>query len=402
MRSDLRGRKNCSVVFASASIGCGHTRAAVAIQDALADHLGPNFATFLDAMEDSPTWFKHIYRGGYLAAVRFFPRVVGRLYARSDSTPIRSTRASRFAGRIEDQALLRLCNRPELHSADIVVSTHFLTSGVLARMRQRGELQAPLVTVVTDEHPHATWLHRGSDLTCVASESARMTAIAAGLSPDAVCATGIPVDPRLGRLPQTILRDAFETRQQKPTILICGGGHGLGALFQVVQSVIAASLHATVIVVCGKNESLRREIESLSRAKSDCTDLRVIGYSNQMHTLMSSADLLVGKPGGLTTTEARAIGLPMLLLQPIPGQEEHNAEMLVRCGAAVRLRNPKTAAMEINAILADPQILWRMRAASAAAGQPHAATDIATRILGKVRQAIPSHRHARLDQRIMH
>ena len=134
-----------------------------------------------------------------------------------------------------------------------------------------------------------------------------MTAIAAGLSPDAVCATGIPVDPRLGRLPQTILRDALEIRQQKPTILICGGGHGLGALFQVVQSVIAASLHATVIVVCGKNESLRREIESLSRTKSDSTDLRVIGYSNQMHTLMSSADLLVGKPGGLTTTEARAI-----------------------------------------------------------------------------------------------
>lgn len=401
MRSDLRTRNNCSIVFASAAVGCGHTRAAVAIQDALIDQYGLDHATFIDALEDSPTWFKHIYRDGYLAAVRFLPNLVGGLYAKTDFMKKRSTRTSRILDRIEDKILLRLRNRTELHRADIVVSTHFLTTGILARMRQRGELLAPLVTVVTDEHPHAKWLHCGSDLTCVSSESARTIAISAGLSPNAVLATGIPVDPRLGRFPQTLLRDASEVRQEKPTILICGGGHGIGPIYTVVQSVIASSLNATVIVVCGKNESLRKTIDSLPRALSDSTNLRVIGYTSQMHNLMASADLLLGKPGGLTTTEACAIGLPMLLLKPIPGQEEHNAQMLVSRGAAVRLRHPQSAGAEIAEILSNPQALWRMRAASTAIGRPQAAIEIADRILATARQTTPPHRHARLDHRIM-
>lgn len=401
MRSDFRARKNCSIVFVSAAVGCGHTRAAVAIQDALVDQHGLDHATFLDAMEDSPTWFKYIYRDGYLAAVKFFPNVVAKLYAKTDSTKNNTARISLLMNRIEDHVLLRLRNRTELLRADIVVSTHFLTSGVLARMRQRGELRAPLITVVTDEHPHAKWLHSASNLTCVSSESARTVAIAAGLAPETVLTTGIPVDPRLGRFPQTLLRNPSEIRNKKPIILISGGGHGLGPIYKVVESLIASSLNATVIVVCGKNESLRKMIDSLSQNTCESTTLRVLGYTNKMHMLMASADLLVGKPGGLTTTEACAIGLPMLLLKPIPGQEEHNAEMLVSRGAAMHLRNPQTAGEEIAEILSNPQVLWRMRAASTAAGRPQAAIDIADRILATARQTSPPHRHARLDQRVV-
>lgn len=402
MRSNSHERNDCSVVFASASIGCGHTRAAVAIKDALTERHGIDSAVFLDGMADSPAWFPRIYRDGYLAAVRFFPDMVGYCYATSDSAQKKSTRYGQWIARAEDHLLLRMRNRPELRTASVVISTHFLTSGVLARMRERGELLAPLITVVTDEHPHATWLHRGSDLTCVASEAARDVAIAGGLDPLAVAATGIPVDPRLTLAPQTILGSAGVDRGDRPIILICGGGHGLGALLQVVQSVIASSLRVTVIVVCGKNEKLRRAIEALPRGESNPTEIRILGYTNQMHALMASADLLVGKPGGLTSTEARAIGLPMMLLKPIPGQEEHNARMLVDCGAAVRLLQPQQAGSEIAAVLADTQTLWRMRAASAAAGRPHAAFDIANQVMAKANNSSAANRHDQHDKHDQH
>ncbi len=375
-------RSRGSIVFASASIGSGHTRAAIAVHDALAQQPSGESPVLLDAMQHCPAWFRTIYRDGYLAGVRYLPRAIGALYSRTDAARRGASHDRNWIARTEDRLLARFRAREELRTASAVVSTHFLTSGVLARMRTRGELHAPLITVVTDEHPHATWLHRGSDLTCIASESARAVAIAAGLDPLRVVATGIPIDPRLAREPQA--------RRDCPTVLICGGGHGLGEIATVVQSVLAAELRATVIVVCGNNAALRKRIEAFARNATSPTDLRVLGYTNEMHTLMASADLLVGKPGGLTTTEARAVGLPMLLLEAIPGQEEHNASMLVGCGAAVRLRSAADAGSHVAEILADAQLLGRMRAASTAAGRPHAASDIAARVAEIAREHLQS------------
>ncbi len=409
--SAQRGAGRIRVAFCSASVGCGHTRAGVAVHDALAARGRLADACFLEVLSDAPRWFATAYRDGYLCAIRHLPTAVGAMYAATDVP----RRERRFMGalldRMEDGMLARLRARRELHEADVVVSTHFLATAVLGRMRLRGELRVPLATVVTDEHPHSVWIHPGSDLTCVASQQAREAAITAGLDPAAVDATGIPIDPRFCTSRPAMLIEglagiapggAGAANAAEPVILVSGGGHGLGQITACVRGLLSMRTAATIVVVCGKNAALERTLRGLALQHAEAAgrpSLRVLGYTNRMHDLMAAAQLLVGKPGGLTTTEARAVGLPMLLLGAIPGQEERNAQALVSAGAALRLSRPADAGVQAQRLLEDPVALWRMRSAAAAAGRPRAAFDVATRVEALVRRSSAFAWRGRLTER---
>ena len=369
-----------NVAFCSSSVGCGHTRASVAVHDALRARGQLSGATFIEALDHAPRWFRTVYRDGYLRAIRYAPRLVGAIYNSTD-IPRRERRTLGPAlDRFEDSVMTGFRTHPGLHAADVVVSTHFLTSALLGRMRTRGEMSAPVVTVVTDEHPHAVWLHQGVDLTCVASRAARSAAIAGGMDPNRVEVTGIPIDPRFCMTHQ---RSFAQTDHTRPMIVVCGGGHGLGDIPTVVRSLLSMELACTIVVVCGKNASLEFAMNALqvqSRSQLGGPELRVLGYTNAMHEIMAAADIMVGKPGGLTTTEARAVGLPMVLLQPIPGQEERNADMLVAIGAAVRTHRAADAGAVVAAIMTNPERLRRMRISASGAGNPRAAFDVAAGI----------------------
>ena len=383
MRSDAHegGLRAIDVAFCSAAVGCGHTRAGVAIHDALRARGQLGSATFVEALDHAPGWFTRAYRDGYLRAVRHLPRIVGAIYDRTD-IPRRDRRAlAPILDRSEDAVLRAFRAHPSLHDADAVVSTHFLTTAVLGRMRLRGELRAPVVTVVTDEHPHAVWLHPGVDLTCVASDEAHTSAVEGGLDPDRVVVTGIPVDPRFCMASAGAEGATGRSeRSARPIVLACGGGQGLGDLADAVASIVAAGVPCTVVAVAGRNAVLEATLRRIAAAARGMTEVRVLGYTNAMHALMAAADLMIGKPGGLTTTEARAMSLPMLLLRPIPGQEERNARMLVRHGAAVQIGRAADTGQALAAILSDPARLAAMRRACGAIGRPRAAFDVARRV----------------------
>ena len=380
MRSDAHegGLRAIDVAFCSAAVGCGHTRAGVAVHDALQARGQLGAATFVEALDHVPGWFARAYRDGYLRAVRHLPRLVGAIYDRTD-VPRRDRRAlAPILDRSEDSVLRAFRAHPALHAADAVVSTHFLTTAVLGRMRLRGELRAPVVTVVTDEHPHAVWLHPGVDLTCVASDAAYTSAIEGGLDPDRVAVTGIPVDPRFCMAASATIPGTGHAA--RPVVLACGGGQGLGDLADAVAAIVASGVPCTVVAVSGRNAALEVTLRRIAASARGMTEVRVLGYTNAMHALMAGADLMVGKPGGLTTTEARATSLPMVLLRPIPGQEERNARMLERHGAAVRLARASDAGTAVASILANPARLASMRAACGAIGRPRAAFDVARRV----------------------
>jgi processive 1,2-diacylglycerol beta-glucosyltransferase len=381
MHPERPASRSLSVAFCGAAVGCGHGRAALAVRDAMRVRGQLGQANFVDALENADPWFALMYRDGYLRAVRHAPAAVGAIYDRTDTPRHGPRRIGSLLDRLQDGVLRRFRAHPAITEADLVVSTHFLTSAVLGRMRLSGALRAPLVTVVTDEHPHAVWLHRGSDVTCVASTEARSTAIAGGLDPSRVAVTGIPVDPRFGLIaPMAAWR--AEPLAHRPAILVSGGGFGIGDVESTVTELLAALRDCDVTVVCGRNEPLERQLVAMA-ARSPGSDrgnaLTVVGYTKVMHELMSAADILVGKPGGLTTTEARALGLPMVLLRPIPGQEERNARALVAAGAAVRAESAQAAASHVAALVADRARLAEMRRASAGMGKPRAAFEVAAR-----------------------
>jgi UDP-N-acetylglucosamine:LPS N-acetylglucosamine transferase len=240
-------------------------------------------------------------------------------------------------------------------------------------------------------------LSAGSDLICVASEAARAAAMAHGISAHRLLVTGIPVDLRVAQLiAQVRESDTRGTRQTQ--ILICGGGHGLGPMETVVHALLEAGVDATLAIVCGHNNALQQRLNALRPAPRSRTTLRVIGFTDQMPALMASSDLMIGKPGGLTAAEARAAGLPLLVLDPIPGQEERNARILIAAGAARPLPNPRLAGEVVQVLLSDPPALAAMRAAAESAARPHAAHEIARAVLAQASQlAVRSPNHAMED-----
>jgi processive 1,2-diacylglycerol beta-glucosyltransferase len=297
----------------------------------------------------------------------------------------------RFGRAVERRGLRRFCGLPSLAGADLVVTTHFLCARVLTALRSSGALRSPVAVCVTDVHPHAVWLSKGTDALLVAAESSRETAVRAGLPAERVHVTGIPIDRRFeAREAQSLARFGLGLPPQggRPVVLVAGGGLGLGGIEGVVAALMRRQRPLHVAVICGRNAALRRSLEPLARdwrtAGTNEPSCSIEGFTTQMPRWMAAADLLVGKPGGLTTAEACAAGLPMVLLRPIPGQEERNAEHLCGQEAAVLRVGDELAADETARLAFDRAALDAMRAASARLGRPNAAIAAARAALSLV------------------
>jgi processive 1,2-diacylglycerol beta-glucosyltransferase len=344
------------VVLCTADVGCGHARAATAILMAIRG-LRPDLRpVIVEALSCAPRWFNHLYRDTYLAAVKHAPRLNGWLYDHMDvfGTPAYQG----MVPLIEGFALRAFCAGDEISRADLIICTHFLCARVLSRLRERGELRAKLAVVVTDHHPHAVWRVSKADLYFVASDAAADEMLRNGIDADKIVVAGIPVDARFD-IPMSQAEARF--RQQLPNVpilLLTGGGLGLGGLDRALEGTLAGEGEHYAVVICGHNQTLRARLMHRFGKSPRC---RILGVTSKMHELMAAADLLVGKPGGMTSTEAIARGLPMVLLRPIPGQEQRNADILVQAGAALRSDDPFTAGQAAAALLRQPVKLRGMR-----------------------------------------
>jgi len=344
------------VVLCTADVGCGHARAATAILLALRG-LRPDLRpVIVEALSCAPRWFNHLYRDTYLAAVKHAPRLNGWLYYRMD---VFGTPAYRgVVSLIEVFALRSFCDGDEIVQADLIICTHFLCARVLSRLRQRGHLRAKLAVVVTDHHPHAVWRVSQADLNFVASDAAADEMLRNGIDAHKIVVTGIPVD---ARFDIAMSQAEARFRQQLPNVpilLLTGGGLGLGGLEHALEGALASEGEHYAVVVCGHNQTLRTRLLHRFGNSPRC---RILGVTTKMHELMAAADLLVGKPGGMTSTEAIARGLPMVLMKPIPGQEQRNADILMQANAAIGHTDPFAAGQAAAALLRQPDKLQQMR-----------------------------------------
>lgn len=387
------------VLVLTADVGCGHGRAAAAITLQLRTH-APQFQTrVLDALTFCPRWFTLAYRDLYLLGAKHLPRLSGRIYHLSD----RARHRRSLAHRLETRALRRLLESPEVRCADLIITTHFLTARVLSHFRGLGQLAAPLAVVVTDQYPHAVWRVPHADLLCVASASAREVMIADGISPARVHVTGIPID---ARFHEPMSREEARQRHQLPTdrplILLSGGGLGLGGIDTALEAIMDTPGRHHALVVCGKNARLFRRLSdryagwNAKRADRGSTSMRgaadrptvtVLGHTTRMHELMAAADLLLGKPGGLTTSEAAARGLPMVLLKPLPGQEQHNAAVLTAAGVAKLCPDPAAAGRLAAQLVSDREALLAMQSASLRFAPPQPTAAVVERALSLLNSA---------------
>ena len=380
-------------MICTAAVGCGHTRAALAVREGILAREPDAQIEFIETLDHASPWFVRPYRDGYLTVISKAPALAGLIYRTTDRIGRNDGRLGRA---IERCGLRRFCELPTLLSADLVLTTHFLCARLLGGLRTAGVLNAPVAVAVTDVHPHAVWLARGTDALLVASEISRDTAIRAGVPADRVVVTGIPIDLRFAQREEKVAARAalnLPPPGTRPVVLVAGGGLGLGGIEGVVERFMRCGRGLHVAVICGRNAALRTALQPLARdwrtAVASQPSCSIEGFTTHMPRWMAAADLLLGKPGGLSTAEACASALPMVLLKPIPGQEEHNAHHLCEHGAAVLRIGDDAAAIEAAALAFDTDRLAAMSTASARLGRPDAAMAAADAALAMVQ---PSHR----------
>jgi processive 1,2-diacylglycerol beta-glucosyltransferase len=365
------------VLLLSASSGTGHVRAAQALEKAFSAR-GDCVVEHIDAIRYVSKLFQRIYEKAYIAMVRRVPELMGVIYERTDQ-PWNHPRRRLALDRLNTQPMIRMLQRLQ---PDLCVATHFLPAEIIAWLIAKEKLRARHAIVVTDYDVHALWLCRTVDRYYVAMEESAEYMTRIGVPRERLRVTGLPVDPVFATpADRSAARKRFGLDVDAPTVLVSAGGEGVGPIEQLVRDLLGMRRPWQIVAIAGKSEKMRRRLEELARAAgtlpAGAPRLCAVGFTAEMDQYMAAADLLVGKAGGLTTSEALARGLPMALVEPIPGQEERNADHLLEAGAAIRCNNLPAAAWKIATLLDDPARLRRMQEAASGMARPGAAAAIA-------------------------
>jgi len=357
------------------SVGSGHTRAAEALRDAAIRAGAARSADVVDALAHAVAPFRACYRDGYLALIERAPAAVGWIYRSSDVTEGGAVRRAVQRAALAGLRRLIRAERPET-----IVCTHFLPAEVISGMVARGEWRGRFGVVVTDLDAHAAWAFcpKADAWFTALAETAEILA-GKGIARDRIAVTGIPISSAFAAPlpPREALRERHGLPTTGPLVLVSGGGFGLAGMSSALERLLALPIDGAIAFVAGRNEELRRRAEALVAARGPSRmRCRVYGFTDRMHELMRASDLSIGKPGGLTSSEALASGLPMVVMHPVPGQEERNSDHLLEWGVAIRANSPESFGWRIAGLLGDRERLAAMRARALERARPFAADAV--------------------------
>ena len=366
-----------------ASFGGGHLSAANSIKQYIDKHYADCETNLVDCMLYVNKKINKISTTAYKEMAKKFPWAWGEVYTLSQKGPI--ARISSTANNLMAKKLLKLIKS---YQPDIVISTHPFGSQMVSYLKRKALTDCKLATILTDFAPHEQWLvgKEFVDFFFVSHEKMRQSLISENIPEDKVFATGIPLSNRfLGHFNRASVLESLGLNQDKRVILFFGGGEfGLGKeqTVKILKAFIDNISNHQIVAISGKNEKMREEFEKLVKAEKAEDIVKVLGYTHQVPELMSISDLVVTKPGGLTTTESLASGLPIVAINPIPGQEEENAEFLENAGVAVWLKKDSNYSSIICELLHDNKKLHQMRINTKLYAKRNSTKDICNIILG--------------------
>ena len=369
------------VLILSVSAGAGHLRAAEALERAFLKMNAAQEVRHVDTLAYTNKVFRHLYSKAYLEMVNKMPEVLGWLYDHLDK-PWKNERRRLALDKLNTRPFVKLLKE---YQPDITVCTHFLPAEIISWLKAKKRISFPQSIVVTDFDVHAMWLCHHYEHYFVALDETRLHLEKLGIPPGKITVSGIPVDPVFAEpKDQREMRTRHGLRQDVTTILLSAGGFGVGPVEHILKSLIKDMRSpAQVIALCGRNQKLKHRVDQLAMSISPTSQLSIkaIGYTTAMDEYMSAADILLGKPGGLTTSEALARGLVFVIVNPIPGQEERNSDHLLEEGVAIRCNNLPVLADKLDRLLGDPSRMNTMRANARRLARPNAAQEVVAKLL---------------------
>lgn len=368
------------VLILSASTGSGHIRAAQAIEEACRKDKRISEALHIDTLEYTNAIFRNVYSKGYLEAVKTAPDLWSMAFEATDK-PWQKHAAVSAMHKLNSQPLVR---KIADYQPDICICTHGMPAEVISSLILEDKLQTNLGIVVTDYYVHALWLSDIFTRFFVPKEESRIHLIHLGLPPDRVVVSGIPVmEAFTTKVSKQSLRTRYGFSHGQPLVLVSTGALGVMAANDIIKILDQIKTKCRIVVICGKNEQLMSELEVCitNRREKIRNAYSIIGYTDAMHDYLKMADVYIGKPGGLSTSECLVCAVPMVVWDPIPGQEVYNTYHILEHGAGVMPDNAITIGFKVDQILSDPELQKRMSANAQALAFPRAAQTIVNEML---------------------
>jgi processive 1,2-diacylglycerol beta-glucosyltransferase len=380
------------ILIATITAGGGHLAAAAALEEAWRGFRPDDVVERIDLLKFFSPLHRKIHSEGYIQLVERAPELWGLVFAKTDSPKV-----ARSLNKLKRAFPSNSRHRFERHvkhfKPDVVLCTHYLPVELLGQQRRDNHkdghrkhagtpaLPGPfVVSIVTDFEAHALWMDSDVDLYCVAAEETKARLVARGASAENIIATGIPIAGKFSsKVDAKAVRKAYGLRDDQRVLLVLSGGFGMGPVGEILEELDKVSKEFQTVVVTGRNEELRRELAAKDRKHPT----HVLGFSSNMHELMAVSDLVITKPGGLTSSESLAMGKPLFILNPIPGQEAANSDFLLERGAAAKVNRVEDLPYRVGQLLGSKK-LTEMATAAKALGRPHAARSVCEEVVKRV------------------
>lgn len=374
------------ILIATITAGGGHLAAASALEEAWRGLRPGDTIERVDLLKYFSPLHRKIYSGGYVKLVERAPELWGMVFAKTDN-PKLVRNITKLKRSFPSNSRAKFARHVKQFKPDAVLCTHYLPLEALGQARKARDGAKPMtVSIVTDFEAHALWMDSCVDLYCVAAEETKARLIARGADAANVIATGIPIAEKFsGKVDAKAVRKRMGLRDDLPVMLVLSGGFGMGPVAEILAELDKVPGDFQNVVVCGRNEELRRDLAAQDRKHPT----HIIGFASNMHELMSISDLVITKPGGLTSSESLAMGKPLFILNPIPGQEAANSDFLLERGAAAKVNRVEDLPYRIEQLLGSKKLVEMARAAKSL-GRPNAAKDVCRHVLERLGSARPA------------
>ncbi|MGL4912291.1 MAG: MGDG synthase family glycosyltransferase [Romboutsia sp.] len=366
------------VLIMSASTGGGHNRAARAIKEELTNkniNDEPIECEIVDSLKLVNTTMDKIISRGYEKSAIYTPKAYGSVYRLSETGLISK---NEFKDNLLTSFMARKFKKL-LNTAkpDLIIGTHPFPMIALSTLKKNAYVEEspyslndpfhkyyqdlkvpPMMSVLTDYTTHSTWIQNELDYYIVGHEYVKELLVCEGVDSNKVKSFGIPVEKSFlsNRDKNTVLSE-LGLSPSKLTVLLMGGSFGAGNIKETLTELLDINRDFQILVITGRNENLKDKIEKKLHSYSGEKNIQVLGFTNKMNDILASIDVLITKPGGLTTTEALLKDVPMIIPYYIPGQEEENLDFLSNCGAALRTTKKYTLAVLLKVLIDDPSRL---------------------------------------------
>jgi processive 1,2-diacylglycerol beta-glucosyltransferase len=372
------------ILILHASVGTGHERAAEALAQGFVRRQAGDVLVE-DTLNYGSELFRRAYTRSYIDLSERTPLLWRLIYESTDaSDPKLVERTNRLRTLVERLGITRLDRLIRRFNPTAIVCTHFLPVEMLLRLKRDGRLPRPIYCVVTDFFAHSFWVTPDIDGYFVASEMTRSLLVQRGVAPAIIHVSGIPINPAIADPKDPIeMRARHDLPTEGPLVTLFGGGLNVEHVRSIVEGILALPTRGMLAVAVGRSENLADALAGTPDGPA--MRLRVLGLIDYVDDLVAASDIAIGKAGGLIVSETLGRGTPMVVIDPIPGQEEWNGDSVVSAGAGIQLRIAEMVPEAIHNLLTHPDRLAMLKFGAQRAGQPRAALDIAEHVLRDLR-----------------